>query len=228
MNKFPHLYAQKTTQGSDFYFANVRIFTHLFANLLKYFIYLRQETDCIMKIGVFCSASDNLEPVYYNETERLGEWIGRNGHSIVYGGTAQGLMECLAKSVKNAGGCVIGILPQMMYDNGLASRTADQLIITADMVERKNRMMETADVFVALPGGFGTWDEIFHVVACGQIGCHLKRVILFNQNGFYDHLIAQMEQAFAERFTPNIYRKRITPVNDVFECFYELEKELDV
>lgn len=177
-----------------------------------------------MKIGVFCSASDNLAPIYYEQTTALGRWIGENGHSILYGGTAQGLMECIARSVKEVGGETVGILPRFMYDHGLASSYADDLVLTVDMIERKNEMMKRADVFIALPGGFGTLDEVFHVIASGQVGCHEKKVVMFNIDGFYEPIKLQMENAFNRRFTPVEYRSRFAVVDSLAAIQSELRE----
>ncbi len=110
------------------------------------------------------------------------------------------------------------VLPQTMYEDGLGSSFASQLIITKDLTGRKNRMMEMADVFVALPGGFGTLDEIFHVVASGQVGYHDKPLILFNQNNFYQHLVRQMEQISFEHFSSVDYGRRIVVANTTEAC----------
>lgn len=177
----------------------------------------------MLKIGLFCSASDDLDPKYYEESRKLGKWIGEHHHTIYYGGTHQGLMESTALSVKAAGGTVVGIMPQFMYDHQLASSAADKIIVTHDMVERKNMMMESSDIFIALPGGFGTWDEIFHVIACAQVGYHSKKMLLYNMDGFYNHLIEQAEEAYRQKFTPTIYRERLTAVNSLSECIKQLE-----
>jgi len=176
----------------------------------------------MLKIGIFCSSSNSIAPAYYEQAACLGKWIGKHKHSIVYGGAAQGLMECMAQNVKESGGLTIGVLPQAMYENGLGSAVIDQLIITKDLAERKNKMMEIADVFIALPGGFGTLDEIFHIVANGQVGYHDKPLLLFNQNDFYKPLIQQMEQMSVERFTLVEHQKRIIVVNTTDECINEL------
>jgi hypothetical protein len=175
-----------------------------------------------MRIAVFCSASDNLASSYYEKTAELGRWIGKNGHSILYGGSAQGLMECIAKSVKEAGGETIGVLPLFMFDHGLASKMADQIILTKDLTERKNKIMNMADAFLALPGGFGTLDEVFHVVASAQVGYHNKKVVMYSINGFYDHIRLQMERAFDERFTPIEYRGKLVVVDSLSTCVNEL------
>ncbi|MCQ2191283.1 MAG: TIGR00730 family Rossman fold protein [Paludibacteraceae bacterium] len=177
-------------------------------------------------IGIFCSASDDLAPIYYEQAHKLGEWIGKNRHTIYYGGTHQGLMEAVASSVNANGGTVIGVMPQFMYDNGLASNCADRIIVTGDMVERKNTMMEKSDLFIALPGGFGTLDEIFHVVACGQVGIHKKPVFLLNMNNFYGHLISLAEIMREERFTPKMFQQGLIPVDNVDVCVSKIAEWL--
>lgn len=178
----------------------------------------------MLKIGIFCSSSNSIAPVYYEQAAYLGKWIGMHKHSIVYGGITQGLMECVAQNVKESGGRTIGVLPQTMYENGLGSSIIDQLIITKDLTERKNKMMEIADVFVALPGGFGTLDEIFHVVAGRQVGYHDKPLLLFNQNDFYNSLIQQIKKMSVEQFTPVEHQEKIIVVNTTDECIHELLK----
>ncbi len=178
----------------------------------------------MLKIGIFCSSSDNIAPVYYAQTAALGEWIGAQKHTIIYGATTSGLMECIAQSVKASGGTAIGILPRAMYEEGLASAAADELIVTEDLTGRKNRIMEIADLFIALPGGFGTLDELFHVVAGGQVGYHDKPLLLFNQNGFYNPLIQQIEQIFIEQFTSFEHQKRIVAIDTLDACIEELLK----
>ncbi len=178
----------------------------------------------MLKIGIFCASSPNISPVYYEQTACLGEWIGKHNHSIIYGGTAQGLMECIARSVKKSGGNTIGILPRDMHEKGLGSSCVDQLIITEDLAGRKNKIMEMADIFIALPGGFGTLDEIFHIVAGGQVGYHRKSLLLFNQNNFYRSLIQQISQMSEEQFTPPQCQDKVIAVNTIEECVDQLLK----
>lgn len=176
-----------------------------------------------MNIVVFCSASDDLAPEYYTAAESLGEWIGNNGHTLVYGGTSQGLMQSIAKGTKKSGGATIAILPKFMYDNGLVSSFADDIILVDGLSERKERMLRMGDVFVALPGGFGTLDEVFHVIASGQVGTHSKQVIMLNTNNFYAGIKQQTERAFAERFTPSEYEDRLIIKDDVHSCIREIK-----
>jgi len=96
----------------------------------------------MLKIGIFCASSNHIAPIYYEQTAGLGKWIGTHHHTIVYGGITQGLMECVAKNVKESGGKTIGVILQDMFECELASPNLDQLIITNDLAERKNKIME--------------------------------------------------------------------------------------
>jgi uncharacterized protein (TIGR00730 family) len=126
-------------------------------------------------------------------TEELGTWAANNGHSIVYGGVNQGLMECLAKAAKAAGGSTIGVVPRIVEKSGRLSDYVDIDIPCDDLTDRKQLMMDQGDVFIALPGGIGTIDELFTVAASATIGYHEKLVILYNMKGFWNPLIAMLD-----------------------------------
>ena len=143
-----------------------------------------------MKICVFCSANQQIDPAFFTMTEELGKWAAENGHTIVYGGVNQGLMECVAKSTKEAGGHTIGIVPMIVETSGRISDYVDVDIPCDNLSDRKQLMMDQSDVFIALPGGIGTIDEIFTVASSATIGYHHKKVILYNMKGFWDSLIA--------------------------------------
>ena len=143
-----------------------------------------------MKISIFCSANDNIDKDLFKMTEELGAWIAKNGHSIVFGGCNCGLMECIGKSVQNAGGMTIGVIPQIIEKGGKVSDSVDVNIACDNLSDRKELMLAKSDVVIALPGGIGTLDEIFTVAASHTIGYHKKTVILYNMKGFYDSLIA--------------------------------------
>ena len=151
-----------------------------------------------MKICVFCSANQQIDHNFFAMTEELGRWAAENGHSIVYGGVNQGLMETLGKAAKEAGGRTIGVVPRMVEETG---RTSDYVVIEIpcdNLTDRKQLMMDQSDVFIALPGGLGTIDEIFTVVASATIGYHQKTVILYNMKGFWDSLIALLDDLQAK------------------------------
>lgn len=151
-------------------------------------------------IGVFCSACENINPRYFEEARKLGEWIGSNGHSLVYGGAALGLMECVARSVKESGGKVIGVVPDKLEEKNKVSSLLDEIYNTTNLSDRKDKMEELSDFMIAMPGGVGTLDEIFHVIAAGSIGYHDKKIIFYNIDGFYNKLISVLEDLQKEGF----------------------------
>lgn len=142
-----------------------------------------------MNIAVFCSANNNIDPDYFRAAEVLGRWIGKNGHTLVYGGGNSGLMECIGKAVHEAGGRTIGVIPHIMEEGRRVSDYVDVEIPCEDLSDRKAIIMERADEFYALPGGIGTIDEVFTVAAAATIGYHRKKVTLYNVKGFWDSLI---------------------------------------
>jgi len=146
-----------------------------------------------MKICVFCSANKQIDPEFFTMTEELGKWAAENGHTIVYGGVNQGLMECVAKAAKEAGGHTIGVVPMIVEKTGRISDFVDVEIPCDNLHDRKQLMEDQSDVFIALPGGLGTLDEIFTIVASATIGYHQKMVILYNMKGFWNNLIALLD-----------------------------------
>ena len=146
-----------------------------------------------MKICVFCSANKQIDPEFFTMTEELGKWAAENGHTIVYGGVNQGLMECIGKAAKEAGGHTIGVVPMIVEKTGRISDFVDVEIPCDNLHDRKQLMENQSDVFIALPGGLGTLDEIFTIVASATIGYHQKMVILYNMKGFWNNLIALLD-----------------------------------
>ena len=123
----------------------------------------------------------------------LGTWMGANGHTLVFGGCNLGLMECVAKAVHDAKGMTVGVVPTIVEKGGKVSDYVDVKILCDNLSDRKDLMIERSDVIIALPGGVGTLDEIFTVLAAASIGYHNKRVILYNIGGFWDSLIAMLD-----------------------------------
>ena len=147
-----------------------------------------------MKICVFCSANQQIDNEFFTMTEELGTWAAKNGHSIVYGGVNQGLMECLGKATKEAGGRTIGMIPMIVEKSGRMSDYVDIEIPCDNLTDRKQLMMDQSDAFIALPGGIGTMDEVFTVAASATIGYHDKPLILYNMKGFWNPLIAMLDE----------------------------------
>lgn len=166
-----------------------------------------------MKIGIFCSANDNIEPEYFERTEELGRWAAENGHTIVFGGCNMGLMECVAKAAKTAGGITIGVVPTKVEERGRMSDHLDVHIPCADLSDRKQLLMLQSDIFVALPGGIGTLDEVFTVVASATIGYHGKRMVIYNINGFWNSLIAMLDDLAQKGMVRGEWKRHIVVAN---------------
>ncbi|MDA3881309.1 MAG: TIGR00730 family Rossman fold protein [Prolixibacteraceae bacterium] len=182
-----------------------------------------------MKICVFCSSSNAVDDAYFETAETLGNILAQNRHTLIYGGANVGLMEHLAKAVNKGKAKVIGFIPQKIHDKTLASDIPDELFITQTMDQRKREMRDMADAFIALPGGFGTLEEILEVITLKQLDYHQKPIVFINTNNFYEHLILQFEKSYTEMFANPGYRKLYKIVNtpeEAIEYFssYQLEE----
>lgn len=157
------------------------------------------------RICVFCGSSAGHNPVYREAAESLGRLLARRGVEIVYGAGNIGLMGALADSCLTAGGSVIGVIPQALMGLEVAGRAVDhpaltRLEVVDSMHTRKARMAALSDGFIALPGGFGTFEELCEVLTWGQLGFHTKPVGLLNVDGFFDPLLAMFNRAVDEGF----------------------------
>lgn len=143
-----------------------------------------------MNITVYLGANEGNDPALGRAVHELGQWIGGNGHTLVYGGSKTGLMGEIAKSVLDAGGNVTGVEPQFFMDEGFQYDGLTELIVTKDMAERKGKMIQLGDAFIALPGGTGTLEEIAEVMSKVSLKQLDAPCILYNLNGYYDDLRA--------------------------------------
>lgn len=168
-------------------------------------------------IGIFCAASDNIYRSFFESAQLVGRWIGESGYDLIYGGASLGLMECVALAAKRAGAKIIGVVPSKLEENNRVSSLIDELIPCKNLSDRKDIMAERADVMIALPGGVGTLDEIFHVVAAASIGYHNKRVILYNDLGFYDTLLRVLEEMRDLGFLRHSITDYVVPVASLEE-----------
>lgn len=175
-----------------------------------------------MKIAVYCSANNDIDFDFFAMTEELGRWIGKCHNTVVFGGCNAGLMETIARSTKEAGGMTIGVVPRMIEQGGRRSEYMDVDIPCDNLSDRKDIMMMQSDVFVALPGGIGTLDEVFTVAASACIGYHHKHVILYNMKGFWNPLIALLDDLQARGFIRGDYHRYI----EVAHSFDELKNLL--
>ena len=147
-----------------------------------------------MHITVYLGANEGNDPALGQAVQARGQWIGRNGNTRVYGGSKTGLMGRLAKSALEAGGEVIGVEPQFFVEKELQHDGLTQLIVTKDMSERKNKMIELGDAFIAFPGGTGTLEEITEVMSKVSLKQLDAPCILYNLNGYYDDLKALLRR----------------------------------
>lgn len=161
------------------------------------------------RICVFCGSSPGARPAYADAARALGREIVARGMSLVYGGGQVGLMGVVADAVLDAGGEVTGVIPQALAAREIAHHGLTDLRIVDSMHTRKATMAALADAFVALPGGFGTYEEFFEVVTWTQLGVHRKPCGLLNVDGFYDPLIALLDHAVTERFIRPQHRATI-------------------
>ena len=162
---------------------------------------LLQHALHMITIGIFCAASENIDKSYYESATQVGQWIGENGNTLVYGGADLGLMECTAQAVKSAGGHIIGVVPEKLEEKGRVSNLPDRIIRTHNLSDRKDEIVAHSDYIIALPGGVGTLDEVFHVIAAASIGYHSKKIIFFNDQGFYDTLLKALNEMADKGFT---------------------------
>lgn len=151
-------------------------------------------------VCIYCGASDQVDTKYLDLASRMGEEAATRGLQIVYGGGSTGLMGALADGALSANGEVIGIVPEIFNTSEKAHDKLTRLEIVVDMHQRKARMAELVDAFIALPGGFGTLEELFEVLTWAQIGLHNKPVGLLNYNGYFDKLIEFLQEVEEKKF----------------------------
>ena len=166
-------------------------------------------------VAIFCAASENIAPGYFEAAAEVGAMLGRLGKTMVYGGARFGLMEATAKAAKAAGARIVGVVPDILVERDRVSRLLDERVGCRNLSERKDIMLERSDVLVALPGGVGTLDEIFHVLAAATIGYHTKRVVLYNVNGFWNPLLATVEEMSQAGFVRGEVEKYLIVANGI-------------
>jgi uncharacterized protein (TIGR00730 family) len=165
---------------------------------------------------VYCGSRDGAQPAFASAASEVGRWIGSHGGQLVYGGGKNGLMGIVAQATLEAGGTVVGIIPQGLVDREWANQACTELHIVSTMHERKAMMAERADAFISLPGGIGTFEEFFEIWTLKQLGYLDKPIGLLNTNGYYEKLIEFMQSSVTEGF-----------VNDWQMDMVRMEAEVD-
>lgn len=177
----------------------------------------------MLNVCVFCSSSNQLGAAYFDEARLLGELIAQRGWGLVYGGTRIGLMGQVARAVLENGGSVTGVIPELILSKGIQEKNCTQLIVTADMSQRKKLMIEKSDVFVALPGGFGTLEEMMEVITLKQLQILDKPVVFLNTLNFYQHLNHFFDTIFEQQFTASKFRNLFHIAPDAHNLFHYLD-----
>ena len=157
-------------------------------------------------VGVYCGSRDGAKPIYREAAVELGRVLAKNNLGLVYGGAHHGLMGAVADGVLSGGQTVTGVLPRGLARAEFAHPKLTTLHLTESMHERKAMMEKLSDAFVAMPGGFGTLDELFEILTWAQVGLHAKPVGLLNVGGYWDPLEAQILKGFEEGFIPPTLR----------------------
>jgi len=166
-------------------------------------------------ICVFASSSQAVENVYFLDAEKMGQRIGQSHFDLIFGAGKTGLMCAVAKGVRAEGGRIIGVVPEALNIKGVVHESCDELIVTNGMRERKRIMDERSTGFIALPGGYGTLEEILEIITLKQLRYHNRPIILLNTNGYYSGLLTQfeasIEQYFAKAQCRDLYYVADTP-----------------
>ena len=173
--------------------------------------------DTRKNVAVFCAAADGARPAYRAVAEALGQELGRRNLGLIYGGAKVGLMAAVANATLASGGHVIGVIPHVLVDKEVAHHGVSELHVVDTMHTRKALMSERADAFVVLPGGFGTLEELFEVLAWQTLDLHSKPVVLLNIEGFYDKMLEFLAVCEREGMLRG-NRQRLLVAEDVHEA----------
>jgi uncharacterized protein (TIGR00730 family) len=168
----------------------------------------------IRRVAVYCASSRQCDRVYHEAAERLGRVLAKSGVTVVYGGGAMGSMGAVADGALAAGGHVVGVLPSFMFDLEWGHRGLSELKIAADMHERKRMMIAETDAVIALPGGCGTFEELFEAMAWKRLGLYVGPIVIVNTRGFYAPCVELLQRAIGERFMDQRHRAMWSVVDE--------------
>lgn len=150
-------------------------------------------------VCIFCSSTPDLSEPICRQSAEFAAMLAQQGFSLLYGGTTCGLMKIVADAHKAAGGSLLGVIPRYMVERGIQHPELDQVFTAEDLRDRKQVMLDHSDAIVALPGGIGTYDEFFDLLAMKQLKRHAKPMFLFNINGYFEPLLAMLKHSIAEK-----------------------------
>jgi uncharacterized protein (TIGR00730 family) len=176
------------------------------------------------KICVYCGSSPGVDPVFMDAAQDLGRYLAENGLELIYGGSNRSLMGAVANTVLAWRGKVTAVMPRFLHEQVGHTNAAD-LILVETMLERKQKMLELSDAYIALPGGFGTLDEIFEVLDLRMLDVHNKPSIFFNVDGFFDDLLTFLDQACEKRFFDQKIRSLAMSATNIEDLFAQLKSQ---
>ena len=177
----------------------------------------------LSSICVFCGSNPGARPAYLQAAETVGRGLAQRGLRVVYGGATIGMMGTLAEAARGAGGEVIGVIPQSIFDREIGHTGLDDLRVVGSMHERKALMAELSDAFIALPGGIGTLEELFEVYTWAQLGIHAKPLGLLDVAGYFEPLVAFLDHAVQERFLRPEMRTMLAVSDDLDDLLTALQ-----
>jgi uncharacterized protein (TIGR00730 family) len=180
----------------------------------------------IQSVTVYCSSSSAVAPEFQGAARDLGRAIAANNWRLVYGGNFVGLMAAVADGARSGGGKVTGITPQLMVDKGLTDPLVDEMVVTNDMRDRKALLEERGDAFIALPGGLGTYEEVFEIMVGRQLGYHDKPIVLLNIADYYRPMLEMVEHGIEHKFIKNAARDVFFIAPTVEEAIAYLKKDV--
>ncbi len=175
------------------------------------------------KITVFCGSSSGTEDIYTAQATLLGQALAHHNIELVYGGAKVGLMGALADGALGAGGKVIGVLPKFLRSKEIAHEQLTELILVESMHERKSKMHELCDGIIAMPGGFGTLEELFEMLTWAQLGLHKKPIGILNIAGFYDPLMALVQTMVNKGFLKEINQQMLLVCDNIEELLDKMK-----
>ncbi len=175
-------------------------------------------------ITVFCGASAGTDPAYIATARVVGSLLATRGIRVIYGGACIGVMGAVADAALEVGGSVTGVIPHFLRSREVAHYGLTDLIITDTMHDRKMKMQELCDGFIALPGGFGTLEELFEVLTWAQLGLHTKPIGLLNVDGYYDSLIAMADDMVGRGFLKKVYRDMLLVSGDISDLLHQMNE----
>ena len=174
------------------------------------------------RITVFCGSSFGTEEIYKEQAALLGETLAEKNIELVYGGANVGLMGAVADGVLSKGGKVIGVLPDFLRSKEIAHQGLTELILVESMHERKTKMNDLCDGVIALPGGFGTLEELFEMITWAQLGLHKKPIAILNINGFYDSLIQLTEVMVEKGLLKEVNQQMLLVSDNIDDLLYKM------